>query len=215
MFDFIIKGGPVMIPIILGSVIGLAIVIERGWMWWRLRFDTARFSDEMLALVRAGRLAEALQRCQNTRHPLARVLAVGLEHADGELTDIERLMQHEGDRAVQQMERHLGGLSSIIAIEPLLGFLGTITGLIHSFRAWEHAGADVTVSTLAAGIYEAMITTAAGLIVAIPLYLANNYFIYRIKQFAFEATDAGNSLLRALAQQRPREDAPRAPATYA
>ena len=63
MFDFLVKGGPVMIPILLGSVIGLAIVIERGWLLWKLRFDAARFSDEVVALVRAGRLAEALQRC--------------------------------------------------------------------------------------------------------------------------------------------------------
>ena len=214
MFDFLVKGGPVMIPIILGSIVGLAIVIERGWMWWRLRLDTAAFSDEGLALARAGRVAEALQCCRNVAHPLARVLAAGLEHAAEEPAEIERLMQHEGDRAVQQMERHLGGLASIIAIEPLMGFLGTITGLIHSFRAWERAGAEVTVSTLAAGIYEAMLTTAAGLIVAVPLYLANNYFIHRVKRFTFEATDAGNALLRALATQRTREPS-RAPATYA
>lgn len=215
MFDFVVKGGPVMVPILLGSVIGLAIIIERGWMWWRLRLDTLRLSDEVVTLVSAGRLSDALHRCQRVNHPLARVLAVGLEHADWDLAEIERLMQHEGDRAVQQMERHLGGLSSIIAIEPLMGFLGTITGLIKSFRAWERAGAEVTVSTLAAGIYEAMITTAAGLIVAIPFYLANNYFIYRTKQFTFDATDAGNALLRAFAKQRAREDTPRAPAAYA
>lgn len=215
MFDFVLKGGPVMIPILLGSVIGLAMVIERGWLWWRWRLDTAKFSDEVLGLVRADRLAEALQRCRGVRHPLGRVLAVGLEHASEDLSDIERLMQHEGDRAVQQMERNLGGLSSITAIEPLLGFLGTITGLISSFRAWERAGADVTVSTLAAGIYEAMITTAAGLIVAIPLYLANNYFISRVKQFTFEATDTGNALLRALAKQRAGDIAPHASTTYA
>ena len=202
MFDFILKGGPVMIPIILGSIVGLAIVIERGWVWWHLRLDAAQFSDEIMGLVRTGRVAEALNRCRAVQHPLARVLAAGLEHASWELPEVERLMQHEGDCAVQQLERHLGGLSSIISIEPLLGFLGTITGLIHSFRAWEHAGADVTVSTLAAGIYEAMITTAAGLIVAIPLYLANNYFLFRIKRCSFEATDAGNALLRTLAQSR-------------
>lgn len=215
MFDVIIKGGPVMIPIILGSVIGLAIIIERAWLWWKFRWDTARLSDQVLARVQTGQLDEALQQCRRVTHPLARVLAVGLEHAAWELPEVERLMQHEGDRAVQQLERHLGGLASIVTIEPLLGFLGTITGLIHSFRAWERAGAEVTVSTLAAGIYEAMITTAAGLIIAIPLYLAYNYFVYRIKQFTFEATDTGNALLRALGRQRAKEEPTRAPTTYA
>ena len=210
MFDFIIKGGPVMIPIILGSVIGFAIVIERWWVWWHLRLDAARFSDEVIVLVQAGRIAEALQRCRQVAHPLARVLAAGLEHADGDAADIDRLMQHEGDRSIQQLEHHLGALASIVTIEPLLGFLGTITGLIHSFRAWERAGADVTVSTLAAGIYEAMITTAAGLIIAIPLLMVHNLFISRIKRLAGTITDAAHEFLELYARlqhsPRPHED---------
>ena len=185
MFDFILKGGPVMIPILLGSIIGVAIVLERGWLFWKLRGGSARLTEEVLALVRAGQATEALARCQAASSPMAHVLATGLEHAELESVELERVMQHEGERVVQQLERHLGGLSAIISIEPLLGFLGTITGLIRSFRAWERAGAEVTVSNLAAGIYEAMLTTAAGLIVAIPLYLAYNYFVQRIKAMAF------------------------------
>ncbi len=198
MFDWIVKGGPVMIPILLGSVVGLAIVFERGYLWWRLRLDAQRLTDDVLQLVRSDRSAEARQRCAATAHPVARVLRVGLSHTEQELPDIERLMQQEGERVVQELERHLGGLSSLVTIEPLLGFLGTITGLIRSFRAWEHAGAEVTVSALAAGIYEAMLTTAVGLSVAIPLFLAYQHFMHRTKRLAFEMTDSGNALLQAL-----------------
>jgi len=91
-------------------------------------------------------------------------------------------------------------LVSISSIEPLLGFLGTITGLIRAFMSWEQAGPNVTVSALAAGIYEAMITTAAGLIIAIPLYLCYNYFMSRIKVTANELTNHAIQLLEVIAE---------------
>jgi biopolymer transport protein ExbB len=90
---------------------------------------------------------------------------------------------------VLKIEKYLGALASVISIEPLLGFLGTITGLIKAFMAWEHAGANITVNALASGIYQAMITTAAGLIVAIPLFLCYNYFVSRIKYISNELTN--------------------------
>jgi biopolymer transport protein ExbB len=203
MLDLIVKGGPVMMLILVGSVIGLAMVLERSWMWWRLRLDTEAFTARTVAYVRAGSMAQAREHCAARQHPVAQVLHIGLLHADDTVMDRDRVLQHEGDRVMMELEHHMGTLSSIVTISPLLGFLGTITGLLMSFRAWEYAGADVTVSDLAAGISQAMLTTAAGLIVAIPFFLAYNYFLQRAKRMAFAMTDAGNELQRALGPTTP------------
>jgi biopolymer transport protein ExbB len=112
------------------------------------------------------------------------------------------VLEQAGNNQVQKLEKFLGALVSIIGIEPLLGFLGTITGLIRAFMSWERAGANVTVSVLAGGIYEAMITTAAGLIIAIPLYLCYNYFISRIKFISNELSNHSIQLLEVIAETK-------------
>ena len=198
MWTFIVKGGPVMAPIIFCSLVGLAIIIDRLWLLWTLRFNAAAFAEEVLAFVKARRVGQALERCRRETHPLAQVLAAGLEHRGEDHEAINHAMEKVATRCVRQLEQHLGGLISIVGIEPLLGFLGTITGLIRAFMSWEKAGANITVSALASGIYEAMITTAAGLIVAIPFYLAHNYIVSRIKYIAHEFNDYGNELLMTL-----------------
>jgi len=202
-FEMMFKGGPVMIPILLGSFIGAAIICSRLIELWKLESDTRAFGDEVTGLVRRGRLREALDRCHTTGHPVAGVLQVGLEHHQLSAGEIERLMEHAANLEVRRLERYLGGLASIIVVEPLLGFLGTITGLIRAFRAWERAGSEITVSALAAGIYEAMMTTAAGLLIAIPLYVLYNYIVGRIKSIAHDMTDRGTELLNALRERQP------------
>jgi len=136
MLDIIVKGGPIMKLILVGSVIGLAIVLERSWMWWRLRLDAEAFTARVVACVREGSPAQAQELCAAKQHPVAQVLQAGLLHAGDTPEDRDRVLQHEGDRVMMDLEHHMGTLSSIVTISPLLGFLGTITGLLMSFRAW-------------------------------------------------------------------------------
>jgi biopolymer transport protein ExbB len=190
MWGFIVKGGAVMWPIILGSIIGLAIILEKFWTLNRLKINTAAFAEEVFQNIKANKVQKAVWLCDHhIEHPLAAVLKVGIERGTLSPERLEKVMEQAGNMQVQRLEKRLGGLSSIISIEPLLGFLGTITGLIKAFMSWETAGANVTVSVLALGIYEAMITTAAGLIIAIPYYLCYNYFISRIKYMATEMNE--------------------------
>lgn len=203
MLTFIIKGGPVMLPIILGSIIGLAIVFERLWAFRQARMDTFNFIQGIFKEIKAGRINDALESCNKyIHHPLAAVFKIGIERRGLPLERLEKILEQAGNNQVQKLEKFLGALVSIISIEPLLGFLGTITGLIRAFMSWERAGANVTVSILAAGIYEAMITTAAGLIIAIPLYLCYNYFISRIKVISNELTNHSIQLLELIAETR-------------
>ena len=108
------------------------------------------------------------------------------------------MMEREGAEQVQYLERYLGALLIIIGVEPMLGFLGTIVGLIQAFMAWEQLGSNITVSALAAGIYQAMITTAAGLSVAIPAYILYHLIVNKIKSHAQEMTYYGNELINIL-----------------
>jgi len=193
---WLVKGGPVMGPILLGSVLGLAIVIERIIVLTGISAQEGQAClTRVLQSVRQGRLDEAIAVTRRVEHPIAPVLRRGLEQWDKPLVLAERAMEQTAQQQVRNLERWLGTLASIITVEPMLGFLGTITGLIRAFMAWETAGNRVTVSLLAGGIYEAMITTAAGLIIAIPFLLAHNTFVSQIKRIAGRLTDAGNELL--------------------
>jgi len=205
MFWVMAKGGPVMIPIILGSILGLAIIIEKLRMLFKMRIDSQAFIEDVISKVRASKFEDAIKLCSAQKnHPIALTLKAGIEKRSLPSHEIEKVLERVGNTQVKLMERYIGGLISIIGIEPLLGFLGTITGLIRAFMGWEKAGANVTVSSLAGGIYEAMITTAAGLIIAVPYYLICNFIISRVKYASYELSDASMRLVETLAENKGR-----------
>ncbi len=195
LFSLIAKGGPVMIPIILGSIVALAIILERAWKLWKIRLNFAQFAQEIFLLLERGQVQKAVERCGKVKHPIAEVFKLGIMNRHQKRDELEAMMEREGEEQVQYLEQYLGALLIIIGIEPMLGFLGTITGLIRAFMAWERLGANITVSALAAGIYEAMITTAAGLIIAIPFYIIYHLIIGKIKSYAQEMSYYGNELI--------------------
>jgi biopolymer transport protein ExbB len=198
MIDMILRGGWVMVPIILGSVVGIAIILERFWYFRSIRLDTAEFAGELFSLVQRGQVERALGSCDRVEHPLAPVLRAGLEHAGEVPWEIQRVMEREGQRQIQKAERNLNYLAVVIGIEPMLGFLGTIIGLIQAFMSWERYSSTVTVAALAAGIYQAMITTAAGLIVAIPCYVLYNILLGKVSSTAQELNHSGDELVSVL-----------------
>lgn len=203
VIEVIFKGGPVMIPIIAGSIFGWAIVVDRLWVFRQMRMDTYAFVHEIFRRIKAGDWEAAGRLCEaRGSHPLAAVFKIGISRSALPLPRLEKLLEQAGNNQVQKIEKYLGALVSIISIEPLLGFLGTITGLIKAFMSWERAGADVTVSVLAAGMYQAMMTTAAGLIVAIPLYLCYTYFVSRIKRVSNDLNNHCIQLLEVIAEAR-------------
>lgn len=204
MFTLLIKGGPIMIPIILGSILGLAIVLERLWVFRSLKsMNNHEFMQQIFRLSKSGKFSEALELCEkNIYFPIAAVIKIGIERRSLAPDRLEKILEQAGNNQMQRLEKYLGFLATIISIEPLLGFLGTITGLIRAFMSWEHAGANITVNALAGGIYEAMITTAAGLIVAIPLYSLYNYFINRIKYIANDLTNYAIQFIEIISEEK-------------
>jgi biopolymer transport protein ExbB len=201
-FSLIVKGGVIMIPIILGSIIALAIILERIWTLWRIRLNFQQFSQEIFLLLERGQFQKALERCEKVRHPIADVFKLGILNRTAKWEEIESMMEREGEEQIQYLEQYLGALLIIVGVEPMLGFLGTIIGLIRAFMAWEQLGSEITVSALASGIYQAMITTAAGLSVAIPAFIFYHLIVGKIKSHAQEMTYYSNELVDTLVRHK-------------
>lgn len=184
-----------MIPIILGSIIALAIVINRINYFLSIKMDVDSFIDKIHSLVRADKIDQAVNECSGVKHPIGKVFRAGLENIHKDRTGIERSMERSGTVEIADAEKYMLLLVIIIGVEPMLGFLGTIIGLINSFMAWEKFAASVTVDFLAGGIYQAMITTAGGLMVAIPYYIIYHVMVGRINRLARELNHQGEELL--------------------
>jgi len=184
-----------MIPILLGSIVALAIVINRINYFLSLKMDLDSFIDKIHSLVRKNDIDQAINECASVKHPVARIFRSGLENIDKDRIGIERAMERTGVVVMGEAEKYMLLLVVIIGVEPMLGFLGTILGLIRSFMAWEQLAGSVTVSFLAGGIYQAMITTAGGLLVAIPYYVIYHVMVGRINLLAKDLNHQGEELL--------------------
>jgi len=200
--SLIYKGGFIMIPIILGSIVALAIVINRINYFMSIKMDVDGFIDRIHALIRSGENSRAIDECNSVKHPIAAVFRSGLQNIHKDRIGIERAMERTGNQEITNAEKYMLLLVVIIGVEPMMGFLGTIIGLINSFMAWEKFAASVTVDFLAAGIYQAMITTASGLIVAIPYYVIYHVMTGRINAMANNMNHQAEELLDLIQETR-------------
>lgn len=168
MIDWLVKGGPVMIPLLFASVLAVAVALERLWYLFSTRVDSEDLMDEVKLNLNEGKLLQAVQIAKRSKGQVAALVATGIAYSDLPADDLKERMDDVGQEELFKMERRLIILDSVATIAPLLGLLGTVTGIIKSFNvmgALEGAGSP---QALSVGIAEALITTAAGLIVAIP-----------------------------------------------
>jgi biopolymer transport protein ExbB len=200
LWDFVIKGGSVMVPIIIGSIVGLSLILERLYVLRKAKTDTGMLMLEIEQLIRRSEIQMAISACENKPGPVAAILKTGLRiyHDKGDEKDIDLGMQQEGVFQISKLERGLTGLGVVVTIEPMLGFLGTIVGLIKAFMNWETMGSNISINILAGGMYQAMITTAAGLIVAMPCYICYTWFTKKIQDFAKDMDMAHSKLIHLL-----------------
>jgi len=176
MLDVFIRGGPLMVPLLVLSILALAVFLERAWYLFRSRVDAETLMDEVKLHLEEGKVLEAMQVVKSARGPVAAVLAAAIAYSDRDRDAVREHVQDVGQDEIVKMERGLGLLSTIVTIAPMIGLLGTVTGIIRSFRvlgAFE--GVTSNPAALSIGIAEALITTAAGLIVAIPAMAAHNW----------------------------------------
>lgn len=192
VFEFLAKGGWLMIPIGLCSLIALAFFLERVWSLQRSKVLPPRFLEVIHKLLRERRFQEAEALCHGNDSHIAAVLEAGIRYHGRDRSVVKEVMEEVGQREVHYMERFVGAIGAIATISPLLGLLGTVTGMISVFQRVVNqtaAGQAADAGALANGIWEALITTATGLTVAIPAYLAYRYINGLIDRYAVEMAD--------------------------
>ncbi len=203
---FLAKAGPLGGVILGCSVVALFIVLERLWAFRGVRRRDRALLARVREEVAAGAFAEAARMAGRGSDPVTRCMAHVLERAArGECRtreDQERALVHAASREVRRLEKRLPTLSLIANVSPLLGLLGTVVGMIEAFQAIQDLGGKVNASVLAGGIWEAMLTTALGLGVAIPAMVAHNLFQGRVHELVADMRDEARELLDLLPEDR-------------
>jgi len=200
------RGGPLMIPILICSLVGMAFTIERFVALRQKAVAPRDLTKKVLDAVKGERPAEALELCQKRPSSLARVLAAGLALAGGPHDDVAKAMEEAGDRELWNLDRFAKPLSIIAGVSPLLGLLGTVWGMILAFDVVAQKGALGDPKALAAGIATALLTTLAGLTVAIPCYILYHYFRSRSDRLIIEIEETASHVAAALHGGTSREN---------
>jgi biopolymer transport protein ExbB len=195
-FKFIFRGGFMMIPLLGSSLIALTVIIERWKTLTRRYVAPGGFAGKVLNLAREGKTGQASEICKGKDLPVASVLSVGLKHFSNPLPEMEIAMKNAGEEWVPRLEKRIHVLDTTITIAPLMGLLGTIIGMMGSFKVLTQSGVDDPYS-ITGGIAEALIATATGLVIALVCVVAHNYFNTLIKDFIYEMESAASRLTEA------------------
>ncbi len=203
-YELIARGGVLMWPILLCSIVALTIIIERFLALRRADVDTREFMDTMRQVLRQDRIQEALEQCDESKAPIARIIKAGLLKHNRSRDDIREAIEDAARFEVPRLERYLSGLATCATIAPMLGLLGTVQGMIKCFAQIQNARGQVSPADLAEGIGNALVATAAGLVVAIPALIVYNYFVTRVQGMVI-GMEAGSSELMDLLTRRHGE----------
>lgn len=197
LVELFLKGGGFMWPLLGASIIGVAVIIERAVTLSRARTDVRKLMKRVLDALHSKGVDAAAGECERTRGPIAAILHAGLKRAERGTEAVERAIETAGTIETSFLERGLIWLATLATIAPLLGFLGTVSGMIRAFNAIAEAE-QVNAKLVASGISEALITTATGLLVAIPMQAFHNFFVAQIDRFIIEMEESTADLVDTL-----------------
>ncbi len=197
MIDLFVRGGVFMYPILLCSVIALAIFLERLWVMRRSQVLPEEFIRNVEALLRQQKVAEALYLCQGHTSSIARVFVGGLKNTGRGMWLVKEGIEEMGGREAVVLEKHVGVLATIANLTPLLGLLGTVSGMIKTFNVISIQGVG-NPAPLAGGIAEALVTTASGLCVAIPTLVCYRILKDRTENLVFEMEEHSMEIIEIL-----------------
>jgi len=203
LWQVFLAGGPVMWPILFCSIFALAIALEKFWHLHKISIDTQDFLGKILDKMKRHDTKEALQICDNTKSPVANILKAGILKYGRPRPQIIEAIEDASLYEIPRIEKNLTALATIAHVSPLLGLLGTVTGMVRCFQTIQAKAATfhpVSPGDLAGGIWEALLTTVAGLIVAIPTFVAYNYLVSRINQYILEMEKASTELVNFLSE---------------
>ena len=207
MWDVMQRGGPIVYLIILCSILAFAVVLERLYHLYRARINTRDFMARIAATLKRNKVMEAIEMCNTPPGPIAQIMKAGILKHDRPRSEIREAIEDAGVHEVPRLEKNLGVLATIAHITPLLGLLGTVTGMVRAFQVIQEKATSlypVNPGDLAGGIWEALITTVAGLSVAIPTFVAYNYLVSRVDGFVLDMEKSASDLLNILTTRSDR-----------
>ena len=186
LIDMAIKGGWLMVPLALLSILTVYVFGEK---WWSIR-KASRIDENFMRnisdYVHEGKIKAALNLCQSQETPIARLIEKGVQRIGRQLSDIQTAVENTGNVKVARLEKGLPMLATIAGGAPMIGFLGTVVGMIQAFYNMSQAGNNLDITLLSGGIYTAMVTTVAGLIVGILALFGYNYLVAKIDNIVFK-----------------------------
>ena len=186
LIEMAMKGGWIMIPLLLLSILTIYIFGER---WWAIRKASQideNFMRNIHDYIHEGKIKAAINLCNTQETPIARLIEKGIERIGRPLNDIQTAVENMGNVEISRLEKGLPMLATIAGGAPMIGFLGTVIGMIQAFYNMSQAGSNVDITLLSGGIYTAMVTTVAGLIVGIIAYFGYNYLVARIDNIVYK-----------------------------
>jgi biopolymer transport protein ExbB len=182
LLDLLIQGGYMMVPLYLLFFLAIFIFIERLITLRKASKTSGHLMDQVKILVQSGQIEKAKSICAGEKTPVANMIAKGIDRIGSPLKNIEVSIENVGKVEIYKLEKNLNLLATVSGAAPMIGFLGTVTGMIQAFIAIAQEEGMVSPKLLSSGIYEAMITTAAGLAVGIVAYLGYNYLVVQVSK---------------------------------
>jgi len=186
LWSLILKGGWLMIPLAILSAVSIFIFFERLWMIRKAMEPDNKFLNRIRDMIYEGRVEQAIQLCRNRNTPIARMIEKGITQLGRPINDIKNSIENVGNLEISRLESGLPFLATTAGGAPMIGFLGTVIGMVEAFMNMANAGGAVDMSVLSSGMYTAMITTVGGLVVGIPAYFGYNYLVTRIEKLVFQ-----------------------------
>lgn len=200
MIEFLSKGGILVGPILFCSVVALAIFLERIIRFSKLRSRGGGLAEKVSRHLDEDNETAARQDVRNSDSPMGRILTQAMEVKDQDRETLETVIVHATEEEVRGLSRYLQALATIANIAPLLGLLGTVLGMIKAFMVIQQMGGKVNAAVLAGGIWEAMLTTALGLSVALPTMIAHSYLVAQVDRYEARLQSGAVMFLKTLAR---------------
>ena len=200
MVDYFLQGGSFMWPILVSLIFGLGFVFERAYSLMLSGIDSSKLFDAVTQKISDGDTKTAIQICNEEKGPVASIFYAGLSKAHRGLDDVEKAIQNAGAIEMAFLEKNMIWLNAVITIAPMLGFTGTVVGMIGAFDAIKAAN-DISPAVVAGGISQALLTTAAGLVVAMIIQTFQNIFVSRIDKLVLDMEEQSIKIIDHLQEQ--------------
>jgi biopolymer transport protein ExbB len=195
LFSMFLKGGIIMWPILLCSIIGLTVIIDRYIVLRKAKINIPAFMVRIRGLIKKKDISGAISYCMEEKSPVANIVRKGLKKYRLGHERVKEAIENAGSQEISKLEKGLPVLATVAGIAPLLGFLGTVTGMISAFMTIEDLAGTANPSDLAGGIWEALVTTAFGLMVGIPALAFYNYFLSAVKKTVGDMETVANDVI--------------------